>query len=116
MRLRVSPQNDFVLAEITGLVALDAWDSVLTDLGQAATGAPTPRLVVDLTGLVGWLGLPERHEVGLLMARSLVRFKKVAMHIQPEKIVGTVEAAARGQGLELRMFASREQAVSWALA
>ncbi|RYF38005.1 MAG: hypothetical protein EOO25_18130 [Comamonadaceae bacterium] len=117
LQLRVSPLDDFLLAEIAGLVSLDAWESVLRDLGRVELEeTQRPPLVVDLTGLVGWLGLPERQEVGALMATHLAQFARVSLHIQAEKIAGVVEASARGRGLELRFFPSREEAVRWAMA
>lgn len=116
LQLRLSPHDDFFHAHLNGLVSVLAWAQGLRDLEVAISGGPQSRLVVDLTGLVGWLGVPERTEVGALMARHLVRMKKVALFIQREKIVGVVEAEARRNGLDLRLFSNDDEAVRWAVS
>lgn len=115
LQLRILPQDDYFLAHLSGLVSVKAWDTGLRDLGVAISGAQSDRLVVNLTDLVGWLGVPERREVGAMMATHLGRMKKVALFIQREKIVGVVETEARRNGLDLRLFSSHDEAVSWAL-
>jgi hypothetical protein len=116
LQLRIHPHDDFFLADLSGLVSVQAWDDALGELEAAIRNGPQDRLVVDLRGLVGWLGVPERTTVGSLMATHLARMKKVALFIQPEKIVGVVEAEARRKGLDLRLFPSYEEAVDWVLA
>ena len=71
---------------------------------------------MNLTGLVGWLGVPERKAVGALMATHLGRMNKGALFIQPEKIAGVVEAEAQRNGLALRVFPESEAAFDWALS
>lgn len=116
LQLHASPRDGFLLAEIEGLVSVEAWESVLRELGQAGLPAPNQRLVVDLTALVGWLGVPERKEVGALMASHLAPFEKVSLYIQAEKIAGVVEPVARSHGLDLRLFSSWDEALNWAVA
>jgi hypothetical protein len=116
LQLRIHPQDGFVLAHLSGLVSVAAWEQGLRELQLATSADFGDRLVVNLTGLVGWLGVPERTMVGALMATHLVGMKKVALYIQPEKIVGVVEAEARRNGLDLRLFSSYDDAVSWAVS
>jgi hypothetical protein len=116
LQLRFLPQEQYFLAHLTGLVSVEAWEKGLRDLQDAIGDAPGDRLVVNLTGLVGWLGVPERTAVGALMATHLGRMKKVALYIQPEKIAGVVEAEARRNGLDLRLFSSYDDAVTWAVS
>lgn len=116
MQLRIVPNDDYFLAHIEGLVSSEAWDEVLKELELAIAGASSDRLVVDLSGLVGWLGLPERTAVGRLMAARLARMKKVALLIQAEKISGAVEAEAQRNGLDLRLFPSYDDAKAWVVS
>jgi hypothetical protein len=116
LQLRYLPQDVFILAHFTGLVSVEAWENGLRALEDAARGEHLDRLVLDLTGLVGWLGVPERTAVGALMARHLARMKRVALYIQREKITGVVEAEAQRNGLNLRLFSSYDEAVSWAIS
>lgn len=116
LQLRFHAQDDFCLAQLSGLVSVESWAQGLRELEGAIGAAPGDRLVVDLTGLLGWLGVPERQAVGALMATHLARMKKVALFIQPEKIAGVVEAVARSKGLDLRMFPSQQAAAAWVVA
>jgi hypothetical protein len=113
LQLRLHPHDDFIYAQLFGLVSVEAWEKGLRELEEATRPVPGDRLLVDLTGLVGWLGVPERTRVGALMAAHLGRMKRVALHIQPQKIVGVVEAEARRNGLELRLFPRFEDAATW---
>ena len=116
LQLRLFPQDGYFLADLTGLVSVQAWEQGLRDLGAATAEGPHDRLVVDLTALVGWLGVPERTSVGAMMATHLGRMRKVAAYIQAEKIAGVVEGEARRRGLDLRIFPELDAAVAWAVA
>lgn len=116
LQLRILPRDDFFLAHLTGLVSIQAWEKALRELEDAISGAQSDRLVLNLTGLVGWLGIPERVAVGAMMATHLSRMKKVAPFIQAEKIAGVVEAEAQRNGLDLRLFSRYDDAVSWAVS
>ena len=108
-------RDDFLLVHLGGLVSLDAWRQVLQQLEDAVKPMPHDRLVADLAGLVGWLGAHERRIVGALWAAHLARMAKVALVIQPEKITGVVEAEAQRNGLNLRLFSSHDEAMTWVI-
>jgi len=105
--------EQFVHAQLDGLVSLDAWQQTLSALEKHAELARGDRLLLDLRGLLGWLGVPERTAVGTLMAAHFARMKKVALVIQKEKITGVVEAEARRLGLDLKLFADFGEAAAW---
>jgi hypothetical protein len=116
LQFRVLPQDDLILVQLAGLVSIEGWSQALQAVGESLPGSGPGKLVLDLTGLVGWLGEHERRQVGELMALHLSRMKRVAAFIQPEKIVGVVEAEARRKGLDLKLFSSRDDAVGWVLS
>jgi hypothetical protein len=116
LQFHILPHDDVLLAQIGGLVSLQAWRQVLSEMGEALGDRQPDRLVVNLTELVGWLGVPERMQVGALMATHLRKMKKVALFIQREKITGVVQAEAQRHGLQLRLFSEYEEALSWAAA
>lgn len=116
LQLRIQPHDHVFLGHLQGLVSVESWERVLRELGGAISRTPHDRLVLNLTGLVGWLGVPERTQVGALMATHLAPMKKVALFIQAEKIAGVVEAQARRNGLNLRLFPNFDDAVSWAVS
>jgi hypothetical protein len=116
LQFRVTLKDGFVLADLFGLVSVEAWEKVLHEVSQAIAPTGRDRLVMDLTGLVGWLGIPERQAVGGLMAQHFAAMKKVALFIQPEKIKGVVATEARRLGLDLVMFSDLDEATQWAVA
>jgi hypothetical protein len=116
LQFHMLPHDEVLLAQVGGLVSLPAWQRVLRELDETLNEKQRDRLVLNLTQLVGWLGVPERTEIGALMAVHLRRMKKVALYIQPEKIAGVVQAEARYRGLDLRLFSDYEAAVSWAVS
>jgi hypothetical protein len=116
MQYHLFAQDGFWQASIEGLVAVDAWDEMLRGLGAAAVAEQAQLLVLDLTGLLGYLGVPERQVVGALFAQHLRAVRRVALFIQKEKIAGVVEAHARASGLDLKIFPTREDAVAWILS
>jgi hypothetical protein len=116
LKLRILPHDDVVRAQIGGLVSVEAWEKVLGELEEAIRSLPKDRLVLNLTELVGWLGVPERTQVGALMAAHLRSMTKIALFIQPQKITGVVQAEAQRNGLNLRLFGEYEAAVNWALS
>lgn len=115
LQYRILPHDVFIHAHLFGLVSVEAWDKGLRELEAALRDAPGDRLLVDLTGLVGWLGVPERTQVGALMVTHLARMTRVALYIQPQKIAGVVEGEARRRGLDLRLFPSYEDAAQWVM-
>jgi hypothetical protein len=108
--------EQFVHAQLEGLVSLDAWQQTLAELEKHAELARCDRLVLDLRGLLGWLGFPERQAVGTLMATHFARMKKMALVIQKEKITGVVEAEAQRLGLDLKLFSDFAEAAQWVVS
>ena len=116
LQFQLETQDGFLLVRLSGLVSPEAWQKALEGLEQALQGVPGDRLVIDLGGLVGWLGEPERRTVGALMGRHLPRMKRVALMVEAQKITGVVEQEARRNGLDLCLFPVYEDAVSWVLS
>jgi hypothetical protein len=104
----------FLLAQLDGLVSLDAWGVVLQDLAAALAASSAPkRLVLDITAIAGYLGIPERRAVGALMARHLGQMQKVAVVVQAHKITDVVHGEAQRNGLDLQLFPDYDDAVAW---
>jgi hypothetical protein len=107
----------FAVARLEGLVSLDAWRAVLEELATAlATTAAPPRLVIDMTAVLGYLGIPERKAVGALMAQHFSGIEKVALVVQAHKITEVVSGEARRNGLNLRLFPEYDDAMAWVSA
>lgn len=117
LRFELSDGERFATARIEGLVSLEAWAAVLENLAAAlrARAAP-PRLLIDLNGLLGYLGVPERQAVGALMATHFAGMEKVALVVPAFKITNVVHDEAQRNGLNLRLFPHSEDAQAWVCA
>jgi hypothetical protein len=72
--------------------------------------------VIDMTAVLGYLGIPERRAVGALLAQHLAGIEKVALVVQAHKITDVVSSEARRNGLNLRLFPKYDDAVAWVIA
>jgi hypothetical protein len=111
---RLTGGEVFALAHLDGLVSLEGWQAVLKRLADEliAIAAP-PRLVIDMTAVLGYLGTPERRTVGALLARHFNGIEKVAVVVQAHKITDVVSSEAQRNGLNLRLFPEYDEAVAW---
>jgi len=117
LRFELSEGELFAVARLEGLVSVEAWAAVLEHLGTTlrASAAP-PRLVIDMTAVLGYLGVPERQAVGALMAKHFAGMQKVAIVVQAHKITHVVHDEAQRHGLNLRLFPLNEDAKAWVSA
>src|SRR3569832_652982 len=117
LTFNVTAESGFTLVHLDGLVSLDAWKDVSGRLAKALMegGAPPARLVIDMMRVLGYLGIPERTAEGALMANHLAGFEKVALVVQAHKITDVVYSEAQRNGLNLRLFPARDDAVAWVI-
>ena len=116
LHFRVEPQAGYILVRLAGLVSLQAWQQALGELEAALREVPGNRMVLDLMGLLGYLGTFERQSVGALMATHFGKMEKVAVAVHAEKITDVVRSEAHRGGLQLRLFPQLEEAVGWVTA
>ena len=116
LKLSIEPREEFILAHLAGLVSVEAWGCALQELEARLDAMEGNRLVIDLMGLLGYLGVPERTAVGALMATHLRKMQRVALAVHGEKITDVVRSEAIRGGLALRLFPSLDEAVLWAIA
>lgn len=116
LKFELLERGTHVEARLGGLVSLTAWETVLIELRVELARRNGDLLLLDLFGLLGFLGEAERRAVGALMAAQLGKMKKVAAAIDAHKITGVVQGEAQRLGLDLRMFADRDEALAWLLA
>ena len=113
MQYTLRREGGWARAELQGLALLEGWQALLPELGRQTAEAGDTRLLMVLEGLVGFLGQPERQQVGELAALHLRHLARIAMLVPPQKVTGVTEAAARERGLDLRVFSDAAQAHAW---
>ena len=59
------------------------------------------------------LSMIQQREIGLLAYRHLAHLEKVASLVPPDKLTRVSEAAARSQGMELKVFTNLPDAMEW---
>lgn len=106
----------FSVVEITSLAFLENAEPVLRDIAERTRLHQDRRLLVNLVDVVGTFGPEQQREIGLLAYHYLAHLEKVASLVAPDKITRVSEAAARSQGMELRVFTELGDAVEWLVA
>lgn len=111
--LHYSPGPAYAVAEITALAFIEDSIPALEELARRTREAGTKRLLINLLDVVGTFGREEQQAIGVLAYRYLSHLEKVASLVPEEKLTRVSEAAARAQGMELRVFTNLPAALDW---
>lgn len=103
----------FSVVEVTALAFLEDAEPALVEIARRTRQAGTRRLLINLVDVVGTFGPEQQRAIGLLAHRYLQHLEKVASLVAPEKLTRQSEAAARAQGMELRVFTQLGEALDW---
>jgi hypothetical protein len=111
--LHFTPGPAYAVAEITALAFIEDSVPVLQQLASRTREAGTKRLLINMMDVVGTFGREEQQAIGMLAYRYLSHLDRVASLVPAEKRTRVSEAAARSQGMELRVFTSLPDALEW---
>ncbi|NNU42127.1 SpoIIAA family protein [Ramlibacter montanisoli] len=103
----------FSVVEVTALAFLEDAEPALLEIAQRTRETGTRRLLINLVDVVGTFGPEQHHAIGLMAYRHLSHLEKVASLVPPDKLTRVSEAAARSQGMELRVFTQLMDALDW---
>lgn len=103
----------YAVAEVSSLAFIEESPGVLEELAVRTRASGARRLLVNLLDVVGTFGRDEQQAIGLLAHRHLAHLERVASLVPEDKITRVSEAAARSQGMELRVFTSLPDALGW---
>jgi hypothetical protein len=103
----------FSVVEVTALAFLEDAEPALIEIAERTRVRSDRRVLLNLMDVVGTFGAEEQRALGLLAYRHLAHLEGVGSLVPPEKLTRVSEAAARSQGLQLRVFTQLQQAVSW---
>jgi hypothetical protein len=106
----------YAVAEITALAFIESAEPLLQEISSRTRQFGTRRLLINLLDVVGTFGADEQQAIGLLAYRYLSHLEKVASLVPLQKLTRVSEAAARAQGMELRVFTRLPDALDWLLA
>ena len=108
-----TPGPAYDVAAVSALAFIEESVSVLEDLSRHTRASGARRLLINLLDVVGTFGRDEQLTIGLLAHRHLAHLERVASLVPEEKLTRVSEAAARAQGMELRVFTSLPDALAW---
>jgi hypothetical protein len=106
----------YAVAQVSSLAFIEESVGVLEELARYTRDSGAKRLLVNLMDVVGTFGRDEQQPIGLLAHRHLAHLERVASLVPPDKLTRVSEAAARAQGMELRVFTSLAEALDWLAA
>lgn len=101
------------MVEVTALAFLENAEPVLVEVAERTRQYGDRRLIINLMDVVGTFGADQQREIGLLAYRHLAHLEKVASLVPPDKLTRVSEAAARSQGMELKVFTNLPDAMEW---
>ena len=111
-----TPGPAYAVAAVSSLAFIEESLGVLEEISRHTRASGARRLLINLLDVVGTFGAEEQQAIGLLAYRYLSHLEKVASLVPPEKLTRVSEAAARAQGMELRVFTRLPDALDWLLA
>lgn len=104
------------VVEVSALAFAETAEPVLREIASRTRERHDRRLLINLLDVVGTFDPKDQQAMGLLAARHLSHLEKVASLVPEEKITRVSEAAARAEGMQLKVFTKLTDAVSWLLA
>jgi len=104
---------DYVAVELTGQVDLATLLELIRKLGALSREAGDTRVLFDSMNMTGDVHFGGQMQIGEQIARSMSHLARVASVMPAEKITRNSEKVARAQGVQLRVFASRDEAIEW---
>jgi hypothetical protein len=105
--------TDFTTLVIAGSASMEAFALLTAQAGEESRQRRDRRLLVDLTGVEGSLAFTEQFRLGQIAAAHFGHLLRLASLVPEDKLTRTSEKVALSMGVQLRVFASREQAVLW---
>lgn len=115
LRFRITRRDPLFEVKISGLAFLGHAEDLLAQIGEATRREEASLLLIDALHVLGSIAPEDHAQLGYLLVRHLSHLRKVAMVVPAGKITGRSEAAAAERGLNLKVFASLQQAHDWLL-
>lgn len=108
--------TQYVQVAVEGPASIKSFVELVSQLGQDTLFWADRKVLVDLRGVEGELAPTEQVFLGEMVARDMQHLAKLASVVPPERLTRNSESAAQELGMQLRVFASREEAIRWLTA
>ncbi len=104
------------VAEVTGLAFIEDAYELVQQIEALTREDGTRRLLINLLDVVGTLEAADHEALGRLAFQHLSHLEKVASFVPEDKVTHVSEKAATALGLQLRVFSSLTDAMTWLVA
>ena len=113
MQVRVVRLLAHLDVEVTGQLDLAQLLNTIDKLGALTQEHGDKRLLLDMTDLEGDAHVAGKMQVGEQIARCLPHLAGIASVVPADKITRASENVARSQGVRMKVFSSRDEAIAW---
>lgn len=113
MHFQITRLPDYLDVELTGQVELEPLLALLRKLGKATQANGDTRILFDLLRLDGEMHFTGQMQTGEEVAQSFSHMARVASVVARDRITHTSEKVARARGAQLKVFDSKDAAITW---
>jgi len=113
MQVRLLRRAEFIELQVTGTLLLQPLLEMVTELGQLTHDEGDSRVLLDLLHAGGDVHLFGQMRVGEQVVLKLAHLVRIASLQPTARITRMSERVARSQGVQLRVFDARDDAVAW---
>ena len=103
----------FVQLAVTGAASIRSFVELVETVAEETMLWSDRRVLVDLRSVEGELTPAEQVFLGEFAAQNLPHLERMASVVPLERITHNSESAAQELGMRLRVFTSKDDAVSW---
>jgi hypothetical protein len=113
MQVRVVRLRDYLDVEVTGPLDVPQLLALVPRLGTVTREHGDKRLMFDLQGIEGVAHVSSQMRMGEQIVQHLAHLESVASVVPPDKITRASENVARGGGVRMKVFGSKDVAIAW---
>lgn len=115
MTVTLSPDARFLRCMVSGQANVEGAQRLLQQMQSDDSQAPTTRLLLDLLAVTGDLQLSGKYSVGMSSSQAFKRFSRVAVVQEERANNGFGALVAKNRGLNIEVFRTEAEALSWLL-
>lgn len=109
----MEPGDAYLTVKVRGPATVDNLVHLISRVHLATKDTRTTRVLVDLSEIGGRPPFTDQFRIGEMAALRLSHLDRVASVVRAEDITRTSEKVAGSLGLDLRVFASLQEAQAW---
>lgn len=113
MHARLERHSDYLNVELTGRVEITELLELIKQLGAVTREHGDSRLLFDLLQLEGSVHVAGQMRIGEQVVHWLPHLACIASVVPPDRITRNSEKVAQSQGVRLKIFESRSEAIAW---